>query len=370
MDMTDTGGRLDMTDTGGRLDMTRAGGCMDLTELRATVRDADAVVAVGGRTQWEVGGAVAADAVEVRAPAGVIRYEPADLTITVGAGTRVADLDAVLAEHGQECPLDPRDADATVGGVLSAGLSGLRRLRHGPVRDRVLEVRVVTADGRVVKGGGPTVKNVSGYDLPRLLVGSLGTIGVLAQVTLRAQPRPATSTWATTRDSPSDVRARLFRPSCIAWDGSRTCVLLEGHPADVDAQLRAAGLTPVDEQPALPDGPHRGRISIPPGGVAALGPELDVAGVRWLAEVGVGTVHVAAEDEAALAAARRCAAGAGGWLLREAGAPGLDPFGLPFPNGALLTRIKRAFDPTGKLGPGRLPIAGPYSRPPLEVERS
>jgi glycolate oxidase FAD binding subunit len=191
---------------------------MDLTELRDTVRDAATLVAVGARTHWAVGGAIDAHAgaVEVRAPAGVVHYEPADLTITVNAGTTVADLDAVLAEHGQECPLDPRDASATVGGVLATGLSGVRRLRHGPVRDRVLEVRFVTADGRVVKGGGPTVKNVSGYDLPRLLVGSLGTIGVLTQVTLRAQPRAAASAWATSDGPPATLRSRLFRPACLA----------------------------------------------------------------------------------------------------------------------------------------------------------
>ncbi len=89
------------------------------------------------------------------------------------------------------CALDPRDPAATIGGILACGLSGWRRLRHGPLRDHVLEVRFVTAQGRLVKAGGPTVKNVTGYDLPRLLVGSFGTLGVLAQVTLRCRPRPA-----------------------------------------------------------------------------------------------------------------------------------------------------------------------------------
>ena len=177
---------------------------MDLTEA---VAGATTVVAAGARTQWEVGGPVPVGT-EVRAPAGIVRYEPADMTVTVGAGTSFAQLDAVLAEHGQQCPLDPRNLDATVGGIIACGLSGARRLRHGPVRDQVLEVRVVTADGRMVKGGGPTVKNVTGYDLPRLFTGSFGTLGVLSQVTLRCRPRAAHAQWFVT-DEPDALYRRV-----------------------------------------------------------------------------------------------------------------------------------------------------------------
>src|SRR5207247_224877 len=99
----------------------------------------------GASTHWEVGNPPG-NGVEVRAPAGVIAYDPAELTITVGAGTTVGDLTSVLAEAGQECPLDPRSVAATVGGTIATGLSGPRRLRHGPLRDRVLEVRLVAAD--------------------------------------------------------------------------------------------------------------------------------------------------------------------------------------------------------------------------------
>src|SRR3954464_1146096 len=154
----------------------------------------DLTVPVGARTHWEVGGPPPAGA-GVRAPEGVVAYEPADMTVTVGAGTAFADLDQVLAEHRQEVPLDPRSNAATVGGILACGLSGIRRLRHGPVRDHALEVRFVTGDGRAVKGGGPTVKNVTGYDLPRLLVGSFGTLGLITRATLRCRPRPESSRW-------------------------------------------------------------------------------------------------------------------------------------------------------------------------------
>jgi hypothetical protein len=92
--------------------------------------------------------------------------------------------------------------------------------------------------------------------------------------------------------------------------------------------------------------------------LTALTPDLDAAGVRWLAEVGVGTVHVAADNERGLVQARAAATGAGGWMLREAGAPGLDGFGIGLPNGRLGERVRAAFDPTGKCSPGRLPRAG------------
>lgn len=329
-----------------------------LDDLCAVVADAAAVVPVGSRTHWEVGGALDAslDAVEVAAPDGVVTYDPADLTVTVGAGTTCAELAVVLGAAGQECALDPCDPDATIGGLLATGLSGHRRLRLGPLRDRVLEVRFVTAGGRVVKGGGPTVKNVSGFDLPRLLVGSLGTVGVLVQVTLRCQPRPTTSEWFATSADPFDARRALYRPSCIAWDGRTTHVLLEGVSADVDAERSRIG-APVERgaAPAWPDGRHRGRISIRPSAVAALADPLDATGARWLAEVGVGTVHVATDDERALARARAAAEAAGGWMLREAGAPGLDGFGRGLPNARLAERIRRAFDPAGKCAPGRLP---------------
>ncbi len=337
---------------------------LDFEEVRARVVSAPAVVPVGGRTQWEVGGPPPSG-IEVRAPGGVVAFDPADLTVTVGGGTAVVELEAALGAAGQECPLDPRAPDATVGGVLAAGLSGHRRLRHGPLRDRVLEVRFVTADGRVVKAGGPTVKNVSGYDLPRLLVGSLGTIGVIVQVTLRAQPRAERAAWAVGEGDPREIHRRLFRPACVAWDGAGTRVLIEGHHADVEGELRAAALVAVDAGPAWPEGAHRGRISVRPRAVVAVGEALRSTDCRWLAEVGVGTVHVAADGVDALAAAGEIARAHGGWLLREAGGTGLDPFGGPLPNLALVRRIKAAFDPEGRMAPGRLPLGTGSASPSI-----
>lgn len=330
--------------------------------VAAAVGAATVVDPVGAGTQREVGGPVPAGT-EVRAPSGIVAYDPAELTVTAGAGTSVEELDAALAAHGQECVLDPRDRRATLGGLLAVGLSGPRRLRYGPLRDRVLEVRFATADGRLVRGGGPTVKNVTGFDMPRLLVGSFGTLGVLTRVILRCQPRPQFRHWYRAPGEPEAVRVACLAPSTITWGPSGTWVLLEGHPDDVAAQAAAADLVAVpDDGPAWPDAPHRGRVSVSPGRLREVEGGLGALdGVTWLAEWGVGTVHVGAATGDGLAAARHVADAAGGWLLREAGAPALDGFGVALPAAEVMARVKTAFDPTGKLAPGRLPVPRPAS---------
>jgi len=332
------------------------------SELGEAVRAAPTVVAVGAGTHAAIGGAVVG-ATDVRAPSGVLDLQPADMTVTVRAGTPCAELGVALAEVGQECPLDPRDPAATVGGTLAAGLSGLRRLGVGPLRDTLLEVVLVLADGRVVRGGGPTVKNVTGYDVPRLAVGSLGTLGVLAQVTLRTRPIAPASSWFTTDRPAGEALTSLYAPAAVTSGRAGTGVLLEGHPGDLDAQAGRAGLRPADA-PALPDAPNRGRISVAPGAVDALVAALDAEpGIERLAEHGVGTVHVATTDAPRLADARALAHAHGGWLLREAGAPDLEPFGVDLPALALQRRIRAALDPTGKLAPGRVPATEPAGVP-------
>jgi glycolate oxidase FAD binding subunit len=118
---------------------------MDLIAAELDVARAVAAARVvdptGTGTHREVGGPPPREAEPIRAPGGVVTYDPADLTVCVGAGTTVAELDSLLARQGQECALDPRELDATIGGTLAAGLSGFRRLRLGPLRDQVLEVR-------------------------------------------------------------------------------------------------------------------------------------------------------------------------------------------------------------------------------------
>jgi glycolate oxidase FAD binding subunit len=127
----------------------------------------------------------------------VWHYEPADLTITVEAGMKLADLQEFLGREGLWLPLDPRGgASATIGGILATNSAGPLRLRFGSARDMVLGIKVATTEGKLIRSGGRVVKNVAGYDLCKLLVGSYGTLGVIVEASLKLFPRPAgRATW-------------------------------------------------------------------------------------------------------------------------------------------------------------------------------
>ena len=122
---------------------------------------------------------------------GVVEYNPGEYTFTALAGTRVAEVQALLAAHGQRLPCDPplAAAGATLGGTVASGLSGPARYRYGGVRDFILGVRFVDGAGRLVHGGGKVVKNAAGFDLPKFMVGSLGQFGVLVELTFKVFPR-------------------------------------------------------------------------------------------------------------------------------------------------------------------------------------
>jgi FAD/FMN-containing dehydrogenase len=216
----------------------------------------------------------------VMAPVGIEWVQPEEMTVRCGAGTPVEEVDAALAAYGQCVAMPPF---GTVGGVLAVGRSGLRRLAYGPVRDTLLQARYVNADGQIVKAGGPTVKNVSGFDLCRLLVGSHGTLGFLGDVILRTRPRAQYEQWFITTADPKWVVAHLYRPSSVLWDGESTWVLLEGDPRDVAAQAGRAGLEEADLPIELPKG---GRWSVAPSEIPHL-----VGTGRFVAEIGVGVVH-------------------------------------------------------------------------------
>lgn len=169
----------------------------------------------------------------------VLEYEPADLTLTVQAGITMAALAEELKRHGQFLPLDAPE-DATLGGVLATGAFGPRRHAYGPARDWVLGVRVVHADGRVTKAGGRVVKNVAGYDMTKLYLGSLGTLGVIVEASLRVTPVPAVEeTWAAVCPASTEA-ARLALD--IASRGLRLGALTVAGPLGPNGPLAAAGL--------------------------------------------------------------------------------------------------------------------------------
>ena len=294
----------------------------EVTEFAREVGTSGPVTVVGARTHWRVGGEPAAGTREVRAPAGVWEHEPSEMTVRCGAATSAGELSAHLAQTGQMIPLDPADDAATVGGVLACGFSGHRRLRYGHVRDLVLQTRHVDAAGKVVTAGGPTVKNVSGYDLPRLLVGSLGTLGLLAEVILRTLPVPPAAQWLHGDGDPFAAFDLLYRPSSVLWNGTQAWILLEGDPSDVAAE--AARVEPLGFGPATdpPHVPATGRESMRPADLRALAG----TGGGWLAEVGVGLVHRFEPVDAGPVAPA---------------------------NAALMTELKHKLDPAGRLNPGR-----------------
>ena len=145
----------------------------------------------------------------------VIDHEPGDMTSTVEAGISLGEYQARLGAHRQFLALDPPDAGrATIGGILAANVSGPRRIRYGSARDLLIGVRVAHADGTVTKGGAKVVKNVTGYDMNKLYVGSLGTLGVIVEATFRLYPvPPAEHTWVASFPSAAKAReaaAKLF----------------------------------------------------------------------------------------------------------------------------------------------------------------
>ncbi len=241
--------------------------------------DAGPVTVVGHHTRWS--GAVAGRT--LHAPAGIHAFAPEEMTVACGAGTGVDELASALAARGQFVALPP---GGTVGGALAEGWSRIDRLGVGPVRDTLLQARIVLADGRIAVAGGPTVKNVTGYDLCRLLVGSKGTLAALGDVILRTRPLPAVTRWFAGPVDPAVVAATLFRPRAVLWDGATTWACLAGHPADVAEQAALVpGLVEADAPPRLPPG----RRSFAPA-------EALRAAAGWVAgtfvvEVGVGVVH-------------------------------------------------------------------------------
>ncbi len=345
---------------------------MDLIHPHAKADVADAladashrgqrVLVVGGRSHIDKGNPVDVDAeLWTTMLDAVIAYEPAEMIAVVEAGIRVGELQRVLAGGGQEWPCDA-PAEATVGGVIAAGVCSPRRLRTGSIRDTVLEMQLVTGDGRLIKSGARTVKNVTGYEIHKLAAGSLGTLGVIVQVALKLRPLPAARR---TIRVPGGLEAagRLLDavPAAAAVLATPEVVelRLEGWPEEVAAQAEAAwrfaaALDATDDAPFPTERPWEEapvvvEAAVPPSKLPEL---LDAATGPWGALVGVGIAWCGLQDaDGSLVALRERATTLGGIapVIRGPGGLGSAPPSAP----EVHRRLKASFDPAGVLAPGR-----------------
>ena len=331
--------------------------------LRSATDHESAVLFWGGGTNQGQGYPVAADIVmSTHQINSVVAWEPEDLTVVVEAGVKIADLESMLAEKGQTAVLPENPGVGTVGGAVAVGASGWRRLRYGPTRDRVLELILATGDGRVVRSGGRLVKNVTGYDLPRLATGSYGSLGLIGQVCLKLWPLGARFSGVPVEDV-AMARTTAFRPLAIIETETGVMVYLAGTPEEIDAQATALGSSPVDT-PRWPRPlvtPWQLTIRVPAGlTVAALDKVRSVSGARFRAAHGTGEVLVGLVDLSFdwLNEARSWAESNGGAVVvtqRPVVGEVPDPWGSPPASLALERKVKAAFDPLGISNPGRLP---------------
>lgn len=231
-----------------------------LRELTVRVREAaetrtPLMIRAGGSKDF-YGNASKGEVLDPRGHAGIVAYEPTELVVTARCGTPLAELEAVLDAHGQMLAFEPPHFGpaATVGGCVAAGLSGPRRATAGAVRDFVLGAKLLNGRAEVLSFGGTVMKNVAGYDVSRLLAGSLGTLGVIMEVSLKVLPKPAAE--ATLRFEMAEATAirrmnqwaALPWPiSATAWQGGVLHLRLSGAQAAVNSARTRLGGEPVDD---------------------------------------------------------------------------------------------------------------------------
>lgn len=329
-------------------------------------------IRAGGSKDW-YGQAPQGELLDVRSHSGIVAYDPSELVITARCGTPLTEIEAALAQHNQMLAFEPPHfgPTATIGGMIAAGLSGPRRQAVGALRDFVLGVVLMDGQGQVLRFGGQVMKNVAGYDVSRLLAGSMGTLGLILEVSLKVLPQPFSE--ATLRFSMSEDEAirRLNQwagqplpLSASAWHDQVLTLRLSGAQAAVQAAHQKMGgeriaqadsfWSAVREQSAVffavgADGANSlWRLSVP-----SVTPPLALAGVqliewggaqRWLkTEADVSTIRAAAQK-------------AGGHAsLFRGGDKRVGVFHPLAPAVAKIHRnLKAAFDPAGIFNPGRM----------------
>jgi glycolate oxidase FAD binding subunit len=230
--------------------------CADsVAEVQDAVRSATAIVPVAGRSKPALWGSAEPGllTLDVSGLSGLIDYDPAELTFTAQAATPILEVEAALAEHGQYLPFDPPlgQAGATLGGVVAAATSGAGAFRHGGVRDFVIGVQLVDGSGRLISGGGRVVKNAAGFDLPKLMVGSMGRLGIIVRLSFKVFPRPrATTTLRFAFSGPEPAlaavgtlaRGPLSADALDVTPEHELLVRLGGAPEVLDARAARCGL--------------------------------------------------------------------------------------------------------------------------------
>lgn len=307
---------------------------------------------------------------EIARHRGVTSYEPTELVITARAGTPLAEIEMLLAEQGQMLAFEPPyfGSHATLGGTVACGLSGPRRPYAGAVRDMVLGVKIINGQGQILGFGGQVMKNVAGYDVSRLMAGSLGTLGVLLEISLKVLPRPAMEvTLSQDRDAANAIRlfntwAKQPLPlSACAFDGERLYVRLSGSEETIRAARNKIGGDTLSNDVGfwekVREHTHiffqRNAQPLWRWSVPATTPPIDLHG-EW--KIGWGGAQRWFRSELAPEAVRAAAENVKGYVTLFRGGDRTGEVFHPLPPAlmALHQRLKQAFDPHRILNPGRM----------------
>lgn len=284
-------------------------------------------------------------------------WEPGDLTLVVGAGARIADLESKLAGENQTAVLPEVPGASTVGGAIAAGVSALRRGRLYGTRERILETTVVTGDGRIVRSGGRVVKNVTGYDMHKLNVGAFGSLGVIVSVCMKLWPVPPAG--ATVTIESLDQASVIARPLAVLEENASTRVFLWGTHDVVSALSARIDGEPADglDWPADPSGSFVWSVRVPPALIGEAIIHLPT-GWRYLAVHGVGDIRAASDDDDGASELRSWVESVSGHLVvvkAPSSLEGFDPWGAPPAGLELQKALIGQFDPARIINPGRLP---------------